>query len=170
MNKGVMRPSRPFDDGYLLAYSEEHVKYELDMFLWLVELFGDPRATLNASTASQAIRLRNALVESCAIHLRNILYFLYADKPQSTDIVAADYLPPSSLNAIRRSESDRLKAARRRANKEVSHLTTDRMAGSPPEKTWDFVALGAELLPVLRLFAAEAETSRLSPTVAACLR
>lgn len=170
MSHSPAGPTRPFEDLYLLAYSEEHVKYEVAMFLGLVQLVTDPGAILLAPTKAQARCLRNALVESCALHLRNILSFLYPREVRSTDVVAGDYLAPQGSIAILPPISATLEAARGRANKEVSHLTTERLGGSPPGKAWNFVALHDELVPVLRLFAASANGSRLSPAVAACLK
>ena len=58
-----------------------------------------------------------------------------------------------------------LEVARIRANKEIAHLTTDRISGTPARKKWDFEGLVEVLLPVMNLFVATALESRLSPTV-----
>jgi len=40
---------RPFDDGYLMNYSNEHVYYEFDMFFWLAKV-GSAGAALQAGS------------------------------------------------------------------------------------------------------------------------
>jgi hypothetical protein len=119
-------PPRPFGDQYLLAYSEEHVVYEFDMFLWLARVCGSG-ARLGAPTATDAARLSNVLIESFVVHLRNVIDFLYLDRPKPTDVVAADFFDPSVWEGLRPAISATLESARVRANKEIAHLTTERM-------------------------------------------
>jgi hypothetical protein len=162
-------PVRPFDDAYLLAYSGEHLWYEIDMFWWLARVFGNPQVRLGAPSEADGQRLSNALNESCTIHVRNLIDFLYLDIPRPTDVVAADFFKASEWAQLRPGISPDLDAARVRANKEVAHLTTQRMADSPPEKKWDIVVLASELRPVLQLFATNALPTRLSGRVTTLL-
>jgi len=115
-------PERPFDDAYLLAYSEEHVFYEFDMFLWSARVCGSV-ARLTAPSPTDAARLNSALIETLVVHLRNVIEFLYSKKPRPTDVTAADFCE-SGVWQHRISET--LKAARDRADKELAHLTTAR--------------------------------------------
>jgi len=85
-------PMRPYDDGYLHAYSDEHVAYEFDMFLWLAQLIAS-KMGLTAPSPADAKRLNNALVQAFVVNLRNVIDFLYLQKPQPTDVVAADFSP-----------------------------------------------------------------------------
>ncbi len=87
----VHPPKRPFDDSYLLAYSAEHVAYEVDMFFWLAAILGNSSTRLGAQSQADAARVSNVLTESFALHLRNILEFLYRDNPRPTDATAADF-------------------------------------------------------------------------------
>jgi hypothetical protein len=162
-------PSRPFDDSYLLDYSAEHLRYEFDMFTWLGRVCGNPAVQIRGPSAEDASRLNNVLIEGFAVHIRNVLDFLYLDRPQATDVVAADFFSPGSWVQIRPAISATLEGARVRANKEIAHLTTSRIAGSPPEKGWEFVALSDELRRVLRLFAARAMATRCSRVVAGAI-
>ncbi len=155
--------TRPFSDSYLLSYSAEHVAYEIDMFFWLAR---HSSAALAAPTAADAGRLSNVLIEASVIHLRNIIDFLYLDKPKATDVVATDFFASNVWDSLRPPITPSLDAARIRANKEIAHLTTDRMAGSPPAKAWDFQTFANEIKPLLHLVATRALSSRLSPTVA----
>ncbi len=161
-------PKRPFSDTYLLAYSEEHVAYEFDMFLWLAHMCGSG-AGLGAPSAADVTRLNNVLIESFAVHLRNVVDFLYLDSPKPTDVVAADFFDPGVWERLRPVITATLQAARVRANKEVAHLTTQRITGSPPEKAWDFTGLATEVRPLLRLVAENASPARLSSRVRAAI-
>lgn len=88
-------PARPFSDAYLVAYSKEHVVYEFDMFLWLAQVCGSG-AKLGAPSAADAARLSNVLIESFVVHLRNVIDFLYLDRPKATDVIAADFFDPGA--------------------------------------------------------------------------
>jgi len=162
--------TRPFTDAYLLTYSAEHVAYEFDMFLWVAAVCSNPSTRFGAPTAPDAGCLNNVMIEAFAVHLRNVIDFLYLDSPKQTDVVAADFFAPNAWDTLRPSITTTLEIARVRANKEVAHLTTDRIAGSPPVKGWDFQRLAAEIRPLLRLVADNALATRLSPNVGAVLR
>ena len=159
-------PARPFSDAYLLAYSAEHVAYEFDMFLWLAKVMA-AGASLAAPTPAETTRLNNVLIEGFVVHLRNVIDFLYLDNPKPTDVVAADFFAPSAWQSMRPAMSATLQAARVRANKEIAHLTTDRIEGTPPNKGWDFGGLATEIRPILTLMATHALAARLSPNVSA---
>jgi len=162
-------PVRPFTDPYLLAFSGEHVAYEIDMFFGMVEVLTQS-SLIGASSAAAAARLKNALIEAFVIHLRNLIDFLYLDRPQPNDVVAADFCGACIWEAQRPPITSSLDAARVRANKEIAHLTSQRIAGTPPEKAWEPSALAAEIRPLLRLFVTKAASVRLSPNVAAAIR
>ncbi len=160
-------PERPFDDAYLLAYSEEHVFYEFDMFLWSAELRGSG-ARLIARSPADLARLNSALTEIFVVHLRNVIDFFYPGpgKPWSTDVVAADFCGSGMWQPT---TSVTLKDAHQRADKELAHLTTARIPGSPSGKEWDSIGLSAELRTVMRCFVKKALPSRLAPKVAAVI-
>ena len=105
------------------------------------------------------------MIEGFAIHLRNVIDFLYT-KPYPTDVVAADFLPVGEWEQIRPAITNSLEVARIRANKEIAHLTTDRIPGTPPEKQWDCSGLVTEIRPILQLFLSKALPVRLGPKVA----
>lgn len=155
-------PVRPFAEGYLRKYADEHLQYEVDMFLWLSNVCGGG-VRIQAVGVAETTRISNALIESFVIHLRNVIDFLYIDKPQPSDIVAADYCSPSTWALAGTAISHKLDDARTRSNKEIAHLTTARKAGVPPDKAWDFRGLTLELRTILKLFAEKADTNRLSP-------
>jgi hypothetical protein len=114
--------------------------------------------------------LRNAVIEDFVIHLRNLIDFLYLDRPQPTDVVAADFFAARRWESLRPPITNSLEAARVRANKELAHLTSHRIAGAPPEKAWESQSLAAEIRPLLQRVVSNAESTRLSPQVAASIR
>jgi len=159
-----------FSDSYLLSYSGEHVAYEFDMFLWLAGVCSNPSVRLGAPTPADTLRLSYVLIESFAVHLRNVIDFLYIDRPKHSDVVAADFFDPNVWQGLRPARSSTLDDARVRANKEIAHLTSGRITGSPPEKDWDFAGLADEIRPLMRLVVENALATRLSPKVAAAIR
>lgn len=163
----------PFTDAYLLAYSKEHVAYEVDMFFEAAELRTRPGfrfETLSALGNYQ--RINSLLIESFVIHFRNLMCFLYG-KPNprfGTDVLAIHFFTPGTWEALRPQQTKTLGDAWMRADKEISHLTTARQPGVPPEKAWDFSGLTGELRPILGLFVAQANTAALAPQVARAIR
>lgn len=159
--------ARPFSDAYLLEYSAEHVFYEVDMFFGMTELL-NPKNRIGASSAAEVTRLNCAMIEAFGIHLRNLIDFLYMDSPKPTDVVAKDFC--ASWQTVRPTISQALNDARDRANKELAHLTTKRLAGGSPAKQWAFPTLAGEIKTLLYLFVKHARVSALSPVVAQAIR
>ena len=133
-----MKPkSKPSID--LLAFAEEHLFYEAQMFV-----------------AARAIQpggnqfLRNLKVENTVLHLRNLIEFFYPVMPRDDDILATHYVV--DWNAKRPAIAPLLEKARARANKELHHLTSQRIAGTPPEKAWDFDAISNAMKVVIAAF------------------
>jgi hypothetical protein len=139
-------------DAELTAYSEEHLLYELRMLYFagteLAKTLPDP--------------LRSALLESFAIHLRNLIDFFTVPKgkERDTDVIAADFAPAWSQK-----RSATFEDAKVRADKEVSHLTLGRKDGLDASKPWQVGALFHELQPVAEHFAAAADPKKLSQAV-----
>lgn len=149
-------------DQELQKYAREHVYYELWMFLRLGQyLMGAP-----PSGDEQERVVRNAVIESFVIHLRNLIAFLYSVRVQTKDIIAADYFrDPNDWYTKRPPISRELRIARERSHKEIIHLTTERIAGTPPQKGWPIPALVREIKELMRLFAALASAERMDPTI-----
>ena len=185
---------RPYSDTDLMAYSAEHVAYEVRMLFEIVvvmtrQMAASPVATSTSTTTltslgaafsvpnsitpplatgpSLPIVTNNAYIESFMVHLRNLIDFLFDLNPKPTDVAAVDFCGGSGWQPTL---SQSLRDARRRVHKELAHLTTDRIPGSSPEKHWDFGGLAQELRSVLHDFAAKALASRLSPQVKMAIR
>lgn len=163
--------SRTLSDSDLLAYSGEHVKYEVWMFFSLARLLGDGQIKIMAPSDADVRLLYNALIEAFVLHLRNLKDFIYEDEDKrwETDIVAADFFPPGEWIRLRGDITPVLKKAGKRADQEIAHLTTARIAGGPSGKIWDFSGLAKEIRPLLHLMVDNALPSRLSPKVALAL-
>jgi hypothetical protein len=143
----------PLSDPELLDYSKEHVVYEL----WMFRAVG--QALITPLQMSQP--LRNALIESFAIHLRNLIDFFYPAQIQADDVFAAEFFDdPHEWEKVS-TISSALSSARIRAHKEVSHLTRKRIAGTPPEKGWNVPELMREMKGVLNQFTRSASSKKL---------
>jgi len=155
--------TRPFDDASLLSYSGDHLAYEIDMFFSMTELCCSSDR-VRVSLRADRPRVRNAMLEASVIHLRNLIDFLYPITLRATDVAAEDFC--TTWQSVRPTISPLLGAARKRADKELAHLTTARIAGAPPEKHWDFVYLAIEIRSLLQLFVANARATSIAPNVA----
>jgi hypothetical protein len=142
-------------DGQLHRYSAEHVSYEIHMLFRSALGFG---AVIGDSFEAHTIR--NALMEAFAIHARNLLDFLY-EKPRGDDASACHYLkdPAEWWTTEKPTVPDHL---RRRVNKEVTHLTYERLKVPPDKKRWPFMEVLKPLSECLDLWAAKADPSRLA--------
>lgn len=79
--------------------------------------------------------VNNALLESFALHVRNLIDFLYAENPSSDDVYAGDFFPcKEDWAKIRPQITPLLEKVKKRANKEVSHLTYSRIEVNQEEK------------------------------------
>ena len=141
------RSTKDRTDQELAAYADGHLLYEAQMFVLA-------RQALPAATNDFT---KNVLLEVCVLHLRNLLDFFYPrGNAHDDDVVAAHYggcsLPPITLT---------LERARKRAHKELAHLTLDRQFGAPPSKAWDFDGLSADLRLVIDAFNRQCDQAKL---------
>jgi hypothetical protein len=128
-NKDMERPI-PQD---VLIEASTHLRYEIEQFSAAAavlrrEFWADvPRYM--AKTA------HNALLESWTIHFRGLYDFLYAE-PRDDDMSAGDWFPGGDWPSIRTGPTSLLKAARRRVNKDIAHLTYDRLKRHGEQVFW----------------------------------
>jgi len=149
-------------DQELLDYSGEHVAYEVNMLRQTAQRLREP----NIDPV-----LRNALIESCGIHLRTLIYFLYHEEPRANDIVAADFFDdPAEWEQVRPLPSASLRTARDRASTELAHFTTKRKGPGDREKAWAFPSLIGDLLNTLQAFGENASNAKLHQKVQQALR
>jgi hypothetical protein len=156
----------------LREYSDEHLTYEVEM-LWLAATHPPPDPNTPQDAKTQFIS--NAQAEAFALHLRNLIVFLYPDRfPLKDDDVSAHHFldsesPYEHWLQHRPVLSSALERAKSRADKELAHLTTARIAGTPPVKRWDPCALLRELNSVLASFATCADPNRLGDRARAAI-
>jgi hypothetical protein len=146
-------------DSDLLELSKEHLYHEI----WM--LFGTPTALGQLLLNDIA---KNALIESFAIHTRNLIDFFYLNYPKPDDLTASQFIDDDqhtfwedNLPSI----TPFLTAVKTRANKEISHLTKRRVAGIPPQKEWLINPILDEMADLLRFFVINASPLRLHSSV-----
>jgi hypothetical protein len=151
----------------LKEYSKEHILYEIEMLLFTGS-FPIPPETNQY--------LVNIILESFTIHLRNVITFLYpTDSKKPTDVCAYHFFSPpnpGSWENICPVLSQSLENARKRAHKEIGHITTERITGgSDPAKQWDRGELLSEVISILLIFCSNADSTKLDGAVkSACLK
>jgi hypothetical protein len=137
----------------------EHLAYELKM-LWAA-------GGAMLSRAAPNTVLQNCAVESFALHARNVIDFFYTE-PKQDDVVAEHFFSdPSRWMALRPGITPTLDAARKRANKEVSHLTYSRLLVPTEQKGWPVRDIVGDLDSALSVFTEKAD---LLPADVAILR
>lgn len=108
----------------VLIEASAHLRYEIEQ---LSAAAGALRRDFWANAPRyMAKTAHNALLESWTIHFRALYDFLYG-KPRDDDMRAGDWFPGGEWPTIREGPSDALKAARTRVNKDIAHLTYDRL-------------------------------------------
>lgn len=143
----------PLTDAQLLQYSEEHLMHELSM-LW--------ETTDALLQHKEGTVVYTALLESFATHLRNLIeFFFFGEKG---NYVRAEHFfdDPRAWSPRRPPEMNNYHG---RASNEVSHLTTERISGSPPEKIWTVAQILGQIEAVARDFAARASDKKLHAKV-----
>ena len=113
------------------------------------------------SSISPSVVRANASVECFMAHLRTLVEFLSSKVTDPTDVVASDFCTGAWTPVI----SQPLRDSRIRVNKELAHLTTMRLSGTPSRKQWDVTTVAQEVRDLLNQFVAAADPARLSPRV-----
>jgi hypothetical protein len=136
----MIRKTRTDDE---LRRASDHLSYEMNMLqtLALGMAFG---------FAGQKSPINNAFLESFGIHARALICFFYAEKPQDDDIIAEDFV--SEWRTVRPSITQVLEMARKHANKDIAHLSYDRLKVIPEEKPWDFPSIWNKMGEVVEKF------------------
>lgn len=157
--------SQPLD---LLNYSNEHVAYEVDMFFKSIL---SKNVHLQGLSQDMIYFFKMARIETFVLHFRNIVAFIYPDLYQSRqgDLLAHHFLsgtmPWDTWVKARPAITLNLRNGKDRADKEMAHLTIRRIAGIPPHKAWDFIAIGNDIRTCLNVFIEVAAPNLLGPKV-----
>ena len=136
------RKARNLDE---LRGASNHLYYEV----WMLSSLANGIASGIAGQGPIA----NALLESFVIHVRAVMDFLYAETAKPDDVVAEDFFDsPDQWTSIRPQLSETLSHAKRRAGKEVAHLTYARLDVTPATKPWKFVQIADDISSVMNAF------------------
>ena len=141
-----MKPPISLGDDQLTDYSNHHLKYELDMLIWTTGIM----RTLGAECKKNPITwsLNNSLLNSYSMHARNLIDFLYLrsfGRDRDTDIIVQDFIDQDLLKGKLPAISPILKEAKIKADKQVAHLTTNRVEYEKKGKEWKFVEIAIEI-------------------------
>jgi len=150
-------------DAELSAYSKEHLGYEIKMFFNTGVLLSTVQFPKNDD---RAVTYKNALVESFATHLRNLLLFVYPYSHEEPDVISDYYFsdPITDWKQKRPKETNELREARQRASQEISHLTVFRREVDE-DKLWPVPELMQSIKAVLQVFVDNAADTKLHPSV-----
>ena len=112
--------------------------------------------------------LVNGLLNTFAIHSRNLIDFLYSrreGKDYPTDIIIDDFVDGEVIENHLAPISESLKEARVKANKQATHLTVDRIEYEKAGKEWKFIAIAEEIKRAFSSIAPHISNSRVSETL-----
>ena len=163
LEQAMSRKIADLSDAELTEYSKKHILYEIHMLAGSANLMA---CDVAAGDPGLEWALGNSRVESFAIHTRNLVDFLYPRHPCDTDVTAAAFLLDGTAL---RPMTQELHTARRRADKEVAHLTTSRRDDGDPGKLWA-PSLLTEIFRVLDEFARAAIPSKLDVSIGEYVR
>lgn len=137
------------------SYFSEHVRYEMQQLINASDAITRQLPIYNG--------LQNMIVESFAIHLRNLISFLYPLSKRENDVCAEDFFKNfNTWHKLRPMISSTLEHAKNRADKEVGHLTTLRQFGTPESKKWGVILLTDEVMPLLKRFCESVDKTELN--------
>lgn len=128
-----------------LRGSSNHLWYEIWMYQSLVAGMGSGIAGVGV--------INNTLLEAFAIHVRVLIHFFYSVNPKKDDVVAEHFFEDSQdWKRQIPPKTEILKAAKKRADKEVAHLTYSRLKVAPEKKPWNFMEISNDLQVVVSKF------------------
>jgi hypothetical protein len=131
----------------------DHVLYEASMADALIpQLGGIVVARAGGDESGQVTE--NALVESFVIHVRALIEFLFTDRRKRTDDgIAADLVrDPAEWTRTRGDLPPLLTTVKRRADKEIAHVTFARKSLTEEAREWGVGNVHAAISRVLKEF------------------
>jgi hypothetical protein len=144
-----MRERQPHSPDELRDVSK-HLLYEIQMFGMTMTMLA---AFEGIDPGSARTTMRNALMESWALHVRNLLAFLYDDRPARDDAVAGDFI--EGWREKRGTKAALLGLAQAKTSKEMAHLSYVRARLTEDERRWHHAPIIVELVKPLHLFVDE---------------
>ena len=131
----------------------EHVVYEINRFF-------ETHGMLVRGEVESGTVLHDAVLESFALHLRNLVEFFF-DKVKWPDNARAEHFfsDPAVWHELRGGDNY-LTAAQTQGHKQITHLTYDRIGA---DKRWFVGDLAEKVHGVVRTFLDNAEEARMGP-------
>lgn len=128
----------------------EHLRYELDMLVraaGLVEKYNPEKAKTDEGRI-----IGNALIESFAIHARNLKEFFFHSPKDDGARAEHFFRDPETWKSNRGTMPHDLKVVDQMANKQISHLTYARTALSESEYRWNFHGIATAIHDTMTVF------------------
>ena len=94
-------------------------------------------------------------LETFVMHWRALIEFFYKEKAKSDDLRAYMFVSDKNKWEKRRPSESKFAEEKKRANKEIAHITKSRKYGTPPEKYWPYKDMEKHLERVIELFMKE---------------
>ncbi len=160
-----MKPPIALTDEELSDYADHHLTYEINMLLWTASMLIPLRGLSDLTPIPRIIH--DSLLESFAIHARNLVDFLYirADRKRqdkATDVIVQDYIAAETLSDALPDIAPVLSIVNQKANKQVAHLTQDRINYERAGKGWDVVGTAIDITAAFRSLSQHFPESRTS--------
>ena len=142
----------------LIEFSREHVYYEFDMLLGVCRILHQEKL--------ENVYVCNALLESFVLHASVILDFFYNMPMNPYEAKAIHYVqdPKAWEKALPAFDRYLVKFNKKR-NREVMHLSYERLLVLPYDKKWNSKQLLKQLSELLRLFLRYADPSLLDKKI-----
>jgi hypothetical protein len=150
-------------DEELKAYAEEPLPYEVDMLISSAGILVFLANYRDKGCLPWAVY--NGLLNTFAVHARNVVLFLYSrstGKGFATDVVIEDYVDEGTVKRILTSISPLLAEALTKANKQVGHLTRERIEYEKTGKEWKYIEVANHIIRALASIAPHIPSSRIS--------
>jgi len=158
-----MKPPNSLSDQELRAYADEHLQYEFDMLIWSAGILAPLAAHHDHGYLPWS--LNNAVLNTFSVHARNLISFLYSRsqrKDRPTDILIEDYIDEEILEEHLPPITPLLEEAITKANKQVAHMTLERVDYEKEGKAWKFIDVANDIVAAFQSIAPHFPDPRIS--------
>jgi len=160
-----MKSPNSLTDAELSDYADRHMKYEIDMLIWTASILIPLRGLSDLAPIPRIVH--DSLLNSFAIHARNLVDFLYIrdDRERhdrATDVIVQDYVDAETLSDALPDITPALSMVNQKANKQVAHLTLERIDYEREGKGWNIGQIVEDLTAALRSLSTHFPESRMS--------
>ena len=161
-----MEHPNSLSDSELLQYADENLQYEIDMLTWSAGLLAFLAS--NKTKGHLPWVINNGLLNSFALHARNLVNFLHSwskGKDFPADIVLEDFVDAATIASYPPVISPLLEEVLTKANKQVAHLSMERIQYEQTGKEWMFIEIAKQILKAFASIAPHIPSSRLSDSL-----